>query len=226
MKATRTALLTACALLCGCAPWAWRAKAHYPPTAGDVPTYSGPEAAALPPESYAIARAELEGRDLDALLPRLRSEAARAGAHAVIIDDLEAVTSTWNTTYTPRDRDAGEVARREEVEVSASSARVVATALRAPTACLGLSATCDGAAGDGGCLVRVASVLPDGPAFEAGLRPGNVVAAVDGAPIGHPWDLHRRVDAAPPGTEHSLSVDTDAGRQELPVSSRACVPGP
>lgn len=209
-------------LLTGCSPWTWRAARPYPPTEAAVPTFSGLADADLAVEAYAIGRAELEDRDLDALRPRLSAGAARAGAHALVIDAVEAVTSTWNTSFTPRERDAGVVERREEIRISQSSTRVEATALRNPTACLGLAAVCDRPYAAQTCQARVLEGVADGPALAAGLQPGNLVLAVDGRPVAHPWDLHQRVDLAPPGTSHTLRIEDDEGQRDVAVVSAAC----
>lgn len=210
------------AMLAGCSPWTWRAAGHYPPTAGDVPTFSGLADATLAAEAYAIGRNELQDRDLDVLLPRLAASAAKAGAHAVVVDDVEVVTSTWNTTFTPSDRDARVVVRREELQVSQSSARVEATALRNPGACLGLAAVCDRPFAEQTCQARVIDVVVGSPAQAVRVQPGNLVISVDGHPVAHPWDLHQRVDRAPPGSEHTLRLRDDAGERGVKTSSVAC----
>ncbi len=207
-------------VLSGCASWTWRAPGKYSAVSAPVPTHASLAEADLPPEAYAIARAQVEDRDLDSLLPRLAEDAARAGAHAVVIDDLEAVTSTWNATYTPSDADQREVVRREEVQVSQSSARVEATALRFPTACIGLVGACDRPYANQQCQARVVEVR--GPAAEAGLRPGNLVLAIDGVDVLHPWDLHRHVDRSAAGETFTLRVQDDVSARDLVVTSAPC----
>ena len=208
--------------LSGCSPWSWRAGPRYAPQDAEIASHALAQDAGLGVEAYAIGSAAIEGRDVDALLPGLLRQAARAGADALIIDELEAVTSTWNTTFTPRDRDQGVVSRREEVQVSASSARVGATALRRPTASLGLTAVCDRPYAEQSCQARVAAVLPGGPAHEAGLLPGNLITSVDGAAVAHPWDLHQAIDRSAPTAEHRLTVHNDEGERSVLLRSAAC----
>jgi predicted metalloprotease with PDZ domain len=215
-----TALLLAVLLLPACASWTWRAPGRFPATSAEVPTHASLEDADLGPEAYAIGSTELQDRDLDVLLPRLAAQAARAGAHAVVIDDLEAVTSTWNTSFTPSERDAGVVARREEVQVSQSNARVEATALRTPDVCLGVAAVCDRPFAGQTCQARVVAVA--GPGQEASIRAGNLILSVDGHDVGHPWDLHQRVDRSPVGTVFSLRVRDDLNERDVSVTSASC----
>ena len=55
-----------------------------------------------------------------------------------------------------------------------------------------------------GALVK--SVVPDGPAEKAGLRPGDVVLAMNGAAIEHPDALGYRLATSPIGSTAQLSV--------------------
>jgi membrane-associated protease RseP (regulator of RpoE activity) len=65
---------------------------------------------------------------------------------------------------------------------------------------------------------RIAEVEPGTPAQAAGLRPGDVILAVDGAPVGegHP-DLTARVLEYEPGDEIQLRVRRGAGELEIEV---------
>jgi Predicted secreted protein containing a PDZ domain len=66
-----------------------------------------------------------------------------------------------------------------------------------------------------GTGVQVTGVLPDAPAYGV-LRPGDVIVAVDGRPVGHIWRLQEIVSARPAGTVFTLTVD----RQGVSVRER------
>jgi len=65
----------------------------------------------------------------------------------------------------------------------------------------------------------VAEVVPRSPAAEAGLRPGDIVTAFQGASIQSPNELTRRVGGTPPGTEVTLKV-VRAGSGERTVTTK------
>ncbi len=70
----------------------------------------------------------------------------------------------------------------------------------------------DGGDGPG---VRVASVLKEGPAEAAGLRPGDVIRKVDGVPL-RGWDEFLRIlSALKPGDEARLGVIRDGKEVEV-----------
>jgi S1-C subfamily serine protease len=52
--------------------------------------------------------------------------------------------------------------------------------------------------------VQVADVLPGGPAWRAGLRPGDLVVAIDSVQVNSPDELMRRVTTKRPGTSAEL----------------------
>ena len=66
---------------------------------------------------------------------------------------------------------------------------------------------------------RIAEVEPETPAQAAGLRPGDVILAVDGAPVGegHP-DLTAHVLEYEPGDEIELRVRRGAGELGIEVT--------
>lgn len=66
--------------------------------------------------------------------------------------------------------------------------------------------------------VQVASVEPGAPAATAGLRDGDRLLAVDGAPVANPQALVRTVSALPPGSPITFRVGR--GNQQLDVSTR------
>ncbi len=63
----------------------------------------------------------------------------------------------------------------------------------------------------------IVEVLPDGPASEGGIIPGDVVVEVDGVPLADGRDLLRIVLAADPGTLLRLGVVRRGERMSLPV---------
>lgn len=64
----------------------------------------------------------------------------------------------------------------------------------------------------------ISTVNPDGPADAAGLRQGDVVTGVNGAPIAKLKDLTRAVAAVTPGGEASLKVWRGGKYREVPVT--------
>lgn len=75
---------------------------------------------------------------------------------------------------------------------------------------------------DHGVLIN--SVIEDSPADRAGIRPGDLVVAVDGSPVTvrHAEDLpefRRDLSLRPIGTEVQLTVERDAGQIELSATT-------
>ena len=64
----------------------------------------------------------------------------------------------------------------------------------------------------------VASVVEGGPADEAGIRPGDVIVAVDGEPIVQAQDLTRRISRLPPSTPVRLGVQRGGREREVSLS--------
>ena len=67
----------------------------------------------------------------------------------------------------------------------------------------------------------VADVEPNGPAAKAGLKPGDVVTAVDGKAVDDPRALARQVAALRPGTEAEVTVLRDGAEQKLSMTTAA-----
>jgi serine protease Do len=67
----------------------------------------------------------------------------------------------------------------------------------------------------------VAQVEEGSPAQAAGLKPGDVVTAVGGAPVASPRELARAIGEARPGSTVALAVRRDGAAQELRVTLAA-----
>ena len=65
--------------------------------------------------------------------------------------------------------------------------------------------------------VLVADVLKDGPAEAAGMKPGDIIVDLGGAPIKEVTDLQKRVAAIPPGRSSALTVLRDRKPTKLTV---------
>ncbi len=65
--------------------------------------------------------------------------------------------------------------------------------------------------------VLVTGVAPGGPASRAGIRPGDVVLAVNGSTVDGAAALIRAVAALPPGTRVRLAVNRNGERMMVPV---------
>ncbi|MDB5929352.1 MAG: peptidase and chymotrypsin/Hap, partial [Polaromonas sp.] len=66
--------------------------------------------------------------------------------------------------------------------------------------------------------VIITGVLQNGPAAKAGIRPGDVITAVDGQPVGNVSQLLTAVAALKPGTPSPLTVLRGDGQVEIPVT--------
>jgi serine protease Do len=64
----------------------------------------------------------------------------------------------------------------------------------------------------------VAEVVERSPAAAAGLKPGEVITAFQGAEVQNPYDLTRRVAGTPPGTRVSLTVASRSGPRTVTVT--------
>jgi serine protease DegQ len=66
--------------------------------------------------------------------------------------------------------------------------------------------------------VIITGVLQNGPAAQAGIRPGDVITAVNGKPVGNVSQLLTAVAALKPGTAAPLSVLRGGDASEIPVT--------
>jgi serine protease Do len=64
----------------------------------------------------------------------------------------------------------------------------------------------------------VAETNPEGPAAKAGLRPGDVVTAVDGQAVTNPRDLARMIGEKQPNQATTLTIRRDGAEQKLQVT--------
>ena len=64
-----------------------------------------------------------------------------------------------------------------------------------------------------GALVN--SVVPGGPADRAGIRPGDVIIALNGEKVTDPNSFRNKVAAAPPGTDITLTTARDGKEQQV-----------
>jgi len=69
--------------------------------------------------------------------------------------------------------------------------------------------------------VLVTNVLPDTPAAEAGLRPGDIVAEFAGVPLASTQQLQSSVERSPIGSTQTLTVLRDGDRLEISVTPRS-----
>lgn len=67
----------------------------------------------------------------------------------------------------------------------------------------------------------VAELEPGAPAAKAGLKPGDVITAVNGGAVSDPRGLARQVAALRPGTEATLAVRRDGAEQTLRLTTAA-----
>ena len=68
--------------------------------------------------------------------------------------------------------------------------------------------------------VEVVEVMPGSPAERAGLRPEDLILAVDGAPVSGVDDLHRLMDGDHIGRACTLAIARDGEERELLLTPR------
>jgi S1-C subfamily serine protease len=67
--------------------------------------------------------------------------------------------------------------------------------------------------------VVVAGLLPGSPAEQAGLKPGDVVLAIDGHEIGQRQELYETLWSSPPGQELEFRIFREAGVQQINITA-------
>lgn len=77
-----------------------------------------------------------------------------------------------------------------------------------------------GGAEPSGGGVRVDSVSPGGPAAEAGVKPGDVIVAIDAKPVATGRELVRAMEAIEPGERVELGLERDGKPVKLAVEAR------
>ncbi len=65
--------------------------------------------------------------------------------------------------------------------------------------------------------VEVISVEPNGPAYRAGIREGDLVVALNGASVGSVDDIHHMLTGYRPDATIKLTILRDGTRREIPV---------
>ena len=67
--------------------------------------------------------------------------------------------------------------------------------------------------------VLVAKVIKDGPADKAGVKPGDVIVAVNGNPVEEPNDVQKYVMRTEPGKYVTLTIVRDGKKEEIKVKT-------
>src|SRR3954468_17979391 len=65
---------------------------------------------------------------------------------------------------------------------------------------------------------EIATVVPGGPAEKAGLRKGDVVKAIDGAPVKDPSDVSSAIAGKKPGDKITVQIERNGLTQEIDVT--------
>ncbi len=64
-------------------------------------------------------------------------------------------------------------------------------------------------------------VIPDAPAAEAGIKPGDVVTKFAGQQVVGPAELQQMVERMPVNSKQSIEVQRDGKAMQLPVVPKA-----
>ena len=146
------------------------------------------------------------------LVDMIRTDAAMApgcaGGAVVDADGRVIAIASANVAGTDGGRAVGYAT---PIAVATSVARQLVESGRVVRGWLGI----DGASRDG---ALVHQVRPESPAAFAGLRPGDVITAVDGAPVASMSALVVQLRARKPGDTIVLVIQRDASTVELPAT--------
>ena len=61
-------------------------------------------------------------------------------------------------------------------------------------------------------------MLPGSPAAAAGLRPGDVITAINGKAVSSTSQFIQTVDSYPPGTKLTLTIKRGGSTQQIPIT--------
>lgn len=61
----------------------------------------------------------------------------------------------------------------------------------------------------------IAAISPRGPADQAGMLPGDLITAIDGAPVGSAREVGQRIAMLAPGSKVEVQVVRNGGRQQI-----------
>ena len=98
------------------------------------------------------------------------------------------------------------------IDLAARSAKAIVQGKQVQTGYLGVSMGAPTGGQDGALVQEVAS---GSPADKAGLRPGDLVVAIDGQPVADPSEMSARVRAHKPGDKVTLQVVRDGNETTI-----------
>lgn len=101
------------------------------------------------------------------------------------------------------------------IDTAAAVADALVKGEEPKTGFLGITGT-EPTSGPAGALVT--EVVPNSPAAGSGLRPGDLVTAIDGDPVEGMSDLAARIRAIDPGTRVMLTIERGGRTLEVPVT--------
>jgi membrane-associated protease RseP (regulator of RpoE activity) len=119
-------------------------------------------------------------------------------------------------------RERLEAAAREVADLSLRMLREDRGPLRAPGRPSVLGLQLGPPAGHAG--PEVVAVSPGGPAATAGIRPGDVLVAIDGRPVADAARVVESLATRPPGTVVKVDLDRAGRRESVQVTTRAARP--
>ncbi len=197
---------------------------RYRPSDTPVQLHADRLVADLPAESYAIGSTQMEGSDPDEIGARIARTAQQHGADVVLLEEQEAVVSTWTTVRSEGGMDRSETGRQETLSVDSARVAALGIGYRSPERCVGVHLVCEPTVAvitdSATCVVRVRAMVPGGPLQAAGVGMGEGLVAIDGHRVRSPSDVHQRVDAAPGAVV--LLVDGELAQRAVVVEPAPC----